>query len=71
MTVGQATYRMCPRCGRAVPTSAQEQFCSNDGVRLLERCTECQAEIRSPDAQFCAACGHPHHVSSGSLPQGA
>lgn len=57
MATGRATYRLCPRCGRAVSATTHEVFCINDGERLLERCLHCQAKIRSPHAQFCSACG--------------
>jgi hypothetical protein len=67
MTVDHATYRICPRCGRAVATCTQERFCSNDGERLLESCAECHAEISSPYAQFCAVCGRPYHALPGAL----
>lgn len=71
MTASLATYRICPRCARAVATSTQEQFCSNDGERLLERCTNCQANITSPYARFCAVCGHLHASQCDLVPQEA
>ena len=58
MTAGSLTFRLCPRCGRAVAADTQERFCINDGEPLLERCAHCQAEIHSPYAQYCAGCGH-------------
>jgi predicted amidophosphoribosyltransferase len=51
------TFRLCPRCGRAVPDSSGERFCPNDGERLLESCPQCGAGIRTPLARFCTACG--------------
>jgi predicted amidophosphoribosyltransferase len=51
------TFRLCPRCGRAVPDSSGERFCPNDGERLLEACPKCGAGIRTPLARFCTACG--------------
>ncbi len=51
------TFRLCPRCGRAVPDSSGERFCPNDGERLLESCPKCGAGIRTPLARFCTACG--------------
>lgn len=71
MTTGQATYRICPQCGRSVSASTHERFCINDGAPLLERCAQCQAEIGSPYAQFCAACGRPHHALPRPLTQEA
>jgi predicted amidophosphoribosyltransferase len=51
------TFRLCPRCGRAVPDSSGERFCSNDGEPLLESCPKCGAGIRTPLARFCTGCG--------------
>jgi hypothetical protein len=50
-------YRLCPKCHRSVPTTAQEHVCANDGTRMLEHCPRCQAPIRVPEAHFCANCG--------------
>jgi hypothetical protein len=52
-----ATYRLCPRCLRAVPSASGEDFCSNDGQRLLEACPGCQRRITSPFARYCTGCG--------------
>lgn len=51
------TYRLCPRCARAVPASSGERYCVNDGARLLEACPQCHAPITSPYAHFCQGCG--------------
>ncbi|MDB5046343.1 MAG: hypothetical protein JWQ08_2393 [Deinococcus sp.] len=51
------TYRLCPRCLRAVPGHSAEHFCVNDGEKLLDACPACHAPILSPYAQFCAGCG--------------
>ena len=51
------TYRLCRVCLRAVPTTSGEQYCVNDGARLLETCPHCRAAITSPYARYCAACG--------------
>ncbi len=53
----QASYRICPRCSRAVPAQSKEAFCINDGTKLLEKCPVCQAKITSPHARYCQACG--------------
>ncbi|UQN08693.1 zinc ribbon domain-containing protein [Deinococcus sp. QL22] len=53
------TYRLCPRCLRAVPGHSPEHYCVNDGTKLLSACPVCQAAILSPYALFCAGCGHP------------
>ena len=50
-------YRLCPRCGRAVPGCSKERYCVNDGERLLEHCPVCQSRITNPYARHCAACG--------------
>ena len=65
---GRATYRICPRCGRSVAASTSERFCINDGEPLTERCPRCQAEIASPYAQFCAACGLPYSRAARPAP---
>ena len=60
MTAGRVNFRICPRCGRAVAANTQERFCINDGEPLLERCARCKAEIHSPYAEYCSACGHAY-----------
>ncbi len=50
-------YRLCPRCFRAVPLGSREQYCPNDGERLLTACRECGADISSPYAHYCVRCG--------------
>ncbi|PYE49988.1 double zinc ribbon protein [Deinococcus yavapaiensis KR-236] len=56
-TSGDVAYRLCPRCLRAVPLHSREQYCVNDGARLLEGCPRCGEPITSPYAHFCARCG--------------
>jgi NADH pyrophosphatase NudC (nudix superfamily) len=51
-------FRLCPRCSRAVPWASKEQFCPNDGTRLLEVCPKCAAIISNPYARHCTQCGH-------------
>ena len=51
------TYRLCPRCARAVPIRSGERYCINDGSWLLEACPLCGSAITSPYTRFCAACG--------------
>ena len=53
----ETTYRLCPKCFRAVPARSGERYCANDGERLLERCPLCETAITSPYAQFCVGCG--------------
>ena len=50
-------YRLCPRCGRAVPLRSEERYCINDGTPLLEGCPACGVSITSPYARHCAGCG--------------
>lgn len=50
-------YAICPQCGRAVPSRAGEQFCLNDGQRLVVACPACGAAIGSPYARHCGQCG--------------
>ena len=52
-----ATYRICPRCARAISVSTRERFCPNDGERLLERCPACNTRFHNPFARHCAGCG--------------
>lgn len=62
---GGATYRLCPRCGRTLPSSSREHYCSDDGARLLGDCPACHAPITSPYARYCTRCGHALTQSSG------
>ena len=50
-------FRLCVRCFRAVPISANEHYCINDGTQLLEQCPMCKTPISSPYARFCECCG--------------
>lgn len=52
-----AGYSLCPRCYRAVPKLAKEQFCQNCGEAMLQNCYHCNAPINSPYARFCTQCG--------------
>lgn len=54
---GGITYRLCPRCARAVPSGSTERYCINDGEKLLEVCPLCGAAITSPYTRFCGCCG--------------
>ena len=54
---GPLSYRLCPRCLRAVPASSGERYCVNDGTRLLDACFHCGARVTSPYARHCARCG--------------
>jgi hypothetical protein len=54
-------YRLCPKCHRSVPTTTEERFCANDGVRMLDSCPRCQTAIRIPETHFCANCGLEYH----------
>jgi predicted amidophosphoribosyltransferase len=53
----EATYHLCPKCLRAIPSGSQEHYCSNDGQKLLEACPGCARKITSPFARFCSGCG--------------
>ena len=50
-------YRLCPRCTRTVHASSNEQYCINDGSRMLEGCPVCGTKIGSPYARYCTNCG--------------
>jgi formate dehydrogenase maturation protein FdhE len=50
-------FKLCPRCGRAIPASSEEAFCINDGVRLLKTCPQCDTRILHPYAKHCSNCG--------------
>lgn len=51
------TYRLCPRCSRALPSSSTERYCVNDGAALIDACGACGAAITSPLARYCPQCG--------------
>lgn len=51
------SYRVCPVCSRATPSSAGENYCPNDGAELLKACPSCGAPIGSPFGEFCSTCG--------------
>ncbi len=63
-------FLLCPTCSRSVPAHTQENFCPNDGAKLLEACPSCAQPILTPFARFCAGCGFefaslnptPHHT---------
>ena len=51
-------FKLCPRCGRAVPVSSGERHCINDGEVLLETCLTCETPITHPYAKHCSSCGY-------------
>lgn len=63
--LGSATYRLCPACGRTLPSQSREHYCSNDGARLLSACPVCHTPITSPYARYCTHCGHALTQSPG------
>jgi predicted amidophosphoribosyltransferase len=63
-SITEATYHLCPKCLRAVPSGSQEHYCSNDGQKLLEACPGCARKITSPFARFCSGCGLEFRGSS-------
>lgn len=70
MAMATVSYRICPRCFRAVRLQSGELYCANDGEQLLERCPHCAARILSPYAQYCVRCGTPfgaNQTHSGAL----
>ncbi len=50
-------YHLCPECFRTTPVNANEQFCPNDGTKMLEACPKCQQNISNPYARYCVHCG--------------
>ena len=60
----RASYRLCPKCARAVPMDSIERYCINDGSRLLEACPGCGVSITSPYARFCPACGTEYRAQN-------
>ncbi|WP_420597093.1 double zinc ribbon domain-containing protein [Deinococcus sp.] len=81
MPNADVSYGLCPRCGRAVPASAGERYCLNDGSPMLLRCPQCGAKFTSPYSQFCGHCGlklggssshagtHQHQTPSKETPK--
>ncbi len=65
MRSNRAHFHICAACGRAVPAASKEVYCINDGERLLESCPQCEAQITSPYAQFCAKCGFEYRTFQG------
>jgi RNA polymerase subunit RPABC4/transcription elongation factor Spt4 len=63
----RASYRLCPKCARAVPNDSEERYCINDGARLLEACLGCGASITSPYARFCPVCGTEYRANHAVL----
>jgi ribosomal protein L37E len=51
-------FKLCPRCGRAVPVSSDERHCINDGEVLLTTCPICATAITHPYAKHCSSCGY-------------
>ncbi|WP_373292190.1 double zinc ribbon domain-containing protein [Deinococcus ruber] len=68
-STGKASYRICPRCWRAVPATSTERYCPNDGTPLVGPCPRCHAEIHSPYARFCSICGEAfeHYTEKGGM----
>jgi len=51
------SYHVCPCCLRATPAAVGENFCPNDGARMLTGCPRCGSAILAPFGEFCANCG--------------
>jgi ribosomal protein L37E len=51
-------FKLCPRCGRAIPASSDEKHCINDGEILLTTCPVCATTIMHPYAKHCSSCGY-------------
>jgi hypothetical protein len=50
-------FKLCPRCGRAIPANSGEKHCINDGEPLLDACPDCATPIMHPYAKHCSNCG--------------
>jgi predicted RNA-binding Zn-ribbon protein involved in translation (DUF1610 family) len=61
------TYRLCPRCFRAVAEAAEESYCPNDGEKLLAACPRCEAPITSPYSHFCVKCGFDFALRASAI----
>jgi hypothetical protein len=51
-------FKLCPRCGRAIPANSGEKHCINDGELLFNACPACETPIMHPYAKHCSSCGH-------------
>jgi DNA-directed RNA polymerase subunit RPC12/RpoP len=60
-------FKLCPRCGRAVPASSNEKHCINDGEPLLVQCPACTTRIAHPYAKHCSRCGYEFALASQRL----
>jgi hypothetical protein len=58
-------FKLCPRCGRALPVSSNELFCINDGEMLLKSCPVCDTPITHPYAKHCSSCGCEFALAKG------
>ena len=62
----ETRYRICPTCERSASIESDEQFCVNDGAKMLEECPRCKALIKIAGAKFCAACGFQYKTAPGT-----
>lgn len=60
------SYRLCPRCFRAVPLENEETYCPNDGEKLLTACRRCDSPLTNPYAHHCVRCGHDLSLGGGT-----
>ena len=56
-------FKLCPRCGRALPASSDERHCINDGEVLLIACPVCDTQITHPYAKHCSSCGYEYALA--------
>ncbi|MFN3266987.1 MAG: double zinc ribbon domain-containing protein [Deinococcales bacterium] len=54
----ETIYKICPKCARVTPSSLSEQYCANDGAKLLEACPHCQKPFTNPYSRYCPHCGN-------------
>jgi hypothetical protein len=53
-------YKLCPKCDYFCHISEADQYCQVCGLKLIESCPACGADIAVPYASFCKICGEAY-----------
>jgi len=60
-------YKLCPNCDYFCNVLEGKNYCPECGVKLMDKCPNCDREISFPYAKYCEFCGYPYRENKDSL----